>query len=320
MSALFIRNFVNNCGAFAPFFTHHHRKLLLNAESFFEASVKRALLADFDYSGGPMLTKDVHYDVERLCSSVRATSVRSKPERGCGQLSRGRHSRWTYDFTLQQMPLHVYIEDGTGTPGYRDSYPDLIRRAFNEWQNVSNSTLSWKEVGSPEDADIVCSWTAEARPKGNGVEAGQTKTTIARNPLFGGGRIVSAHVMVLTYLFGHAFSTSDIYKTCLHEIGHALGMQGHSSTVGDIMYPVLNPNQTPYLKARDRNTITALYAQNDGRDSIASRNYGQLIARRRFINSGNDPIYGFSSPWQQMQMPSSNGYAGGWMFAPMPMR
>ena len=181
----------------------------------------------------------------------------------------------SFTWPLNQMPLRVYIEDGAGTPGYRDTYQEYVRRAFNEWQVISNSKLTWTEVSSPSDANIVCSWTADARPKGNGVEAGETRTTIQRSPFFPDGQIVSAHVMVLTNLFGRSFSNADIYKTCLHEVGHALGLQGHSGTTSDIMYPVLNASQTPYLKARDQNTILSLYAQNIERSSIASRRYSQ---------------------------------------------
>lgn len=176
-----------------------------------------------------------------------------------------------FTWPLNQMPLRVYIEDGTGTPGYQEMYQDYIRRAFNEWQMTSNGTLTWLEVNSPQQANIICSWTGEARPKGNGVEAGETQTTIQRSPFFPNGRIIAAHVVVLTCLFGRPFSNADLYKTCLHEIGHALGLQGHSSTASDIMYPVLNANQTPYLKDRDRNTIMALYSQTADRSSIAIR-------------------------------------------------
>jgi hypothetical protein len=39
------------------------------------------------------------------------------------------------------------------------------------------------------------------------------------------------------------------------------------------MYPVLNANQTPYLKTRDRNTIMALYARSTEQATIAMRPY-----------------------------------------------
>ena len=200
----------------------------------------------------------------------------------------------SYTWAPNQMPLRVFIEDGTGTPGYREAYQDLLRRAFNEWQVNSNDRLTWTEVSSADGADIVCSWTAQAQPKGNGVEAGETRTTIQRSPFFPNGRIVSAHVIVLTDLFGRSFSNADLYKTCLHEIGHALGLQGHSSTASDIMYPVLNANQTPYLKDRDRNTILSLYAQNDDRSAITSIPYNQRTPR---ILLGYPRITPMNSGW-----------------------
>lgn len=181
----------------------------------------------------------------------------------------------TFTWSLDQMPLRVYIEDGTGTPGYRSDYANYIRRAFNEWRTNSNSTITWREVNSPELANIICSWTAEARAKGNGVEAGETQTTIQRSAFLATGRIVRAHVLVLTYIFGHSLPDADVYKTCLHEIGHALGLQGHSSTTSDIMYPILNGNQTPYLRERDQNTIMALYAQSHENSSTAKRTFNE---------------------------------------------
>ncbi|HEY9684027.1 MAG TPA: matrixin family metalloprotease [Oculatellaceae cyanobacterium] len=224
-------------------------------------------------------------------------------------------------WSLAQMPLRVYIEDGSGTAGYQPSYPDFIRRAFDEWQRVSNSKVSWVEVNNLQAANIVCSWTSEARTKGSGVEAGATETTIRRNPFFGGGQIISAHVVVLTCLFGRSFSASDIYKTCLHEIGHALGMQGHSSTVGDIMYPVLNPHQTPYLKDRDRNTITALYSVSEDSHSVAAREYAQQRAARwQFPGTGFAPTNQPGLLWNPTSVPFYDNRGQGWYQVPMRLR
>ncbi|HEY9732528.1 MAG TPA: matrixin family metalloprotease [Drouetiella sp.] len=211
-----------------------------------------------------------------------------------------------FTWPLNQMPLRVYIEDGTGTPGYIDGYQDYIRRAFNEWQSITNSALTWVEVNSPVEANIICSWTAEARPKGGGVEAGETQTTIQRSPFFPDGRIVRAHVVVLTCLFGRPFSNADIYKTCLHEIGHALGLQGHSSTASDIMFPVLNANQTPFLKERDRNTIMALYERINDRSTIAMR---PTPRRQPYGGGGYPPM-----------TPVNRGWSRGFIFGNFPFR
>lgn len=162
---------------------------------------------------------------------------------------------------LDKMPLKVYIEDGSGTPGYRDYYPDMMRKAFNEWQEKTNGKVSWQEVFSPQQANITCVWTAVAKPNGPGVEAGETKSTVGVNRFTGEQVIMRSRISVLTSLMGRNFSDTDTYKTCLHEVGHAIGMEGHSNQPSDIMYAVLNDAQTPYLKDRDINTITALYSE-----------------------------------------------------------
>lgn len=173
-----------------------------------------------------------------------------------GDVTQMGNLRWNVD----KMPLKVFIEDGSGTPGYQGYYQDYMRKAFNEWQNTSNGKISWREVASPNQADIVCVWTDEAKANGPGVEAGETKSTIGVNRFTGEQNIIRAKISVLTSLMGRPFSDLDTYKTCLHEVGHAIGMEGHSNTASDIMYPVLNNAQTPYLKPRDINTIAHLYS------------------------------------------------------------
>lgn len=198
---------------------------------------------------------------------------------------------------LDRMPLKVFIEDGSGTEGFRDYYPDFMRKAFNEWQNTSNGKISWREVSSPQQADIVCTWTANAKPRGPGVEAGETKSTIGVNRLTGQQNIIRANISVLTSLMGRSFSDTDTYKTCLHEVGHAIGMEGHSNTPSDIMYPVLNSAQTPYLKERDINTIAALYSVNDQSRYLAQAPGYQPQYGRQF-NPGRQ----YQQPWQGRQI------------------
>jgi predicted Zn-dependent protease len=198
---------------------------------------------------------------------------------------------------LDRMPLKVFIEDGSGTEGFRDYYPDFMRKAFNEWQNTSNGKISWREVSSPQQADIVCTWTSNAKPKGPGVEAGETKSTIGVNRLTGQQNIIRANISVLTSLMGRSFSDTDTYKTCLHEVGHAIGMEGHSNTQSDIMYPVLNSAQTPYLKERDINTIAALYSESNQPRYVAQAQQFQPQYGRNFM-----PGRQYQQPWQGRQM------------------
>ncbi|MBZ0185329.1 MAG: matrixin family metalloprotease, partial [Candidatus Obscuribacterales bacterium] len=56
-----------------------------------------------------------------------------------------------------------------------------------------------------------------------------------------------------------ALSDDDMKKVCLHEVGHALGINGHSSDNHDIMFFSESPSVWPALTKRDKLTIRLLY-------------------------------------------------------------
>ncbi len=168
----------------------------------------------------------------------------------------------SFHWSPERMPLKVYVSDGRNVPGYRPEFRKMITDAFSEWCNTSNGVLSWKQVNSAKGADIVCSWTDTPTIRPGSVEAGQTRTLVQTNRDTGEGRIVSAQISILTALMGKNFSNENMYKTSLHEVGHALGLQGHSDVASDIMYPTVNENQVGRLKPRDVNTMSQLYSDN----------------------------------------------------------
>ena len=58
------------------------------------------------------------------------------------------------------------------------------------------------------------------------------------------------------------YSKEDIRETALHEIGHALGLAGHSLNPNDVMYfaSASIERKISELSSRDKNTIRKLYA------------------------------------------------------------
>lgn len=68
--------------------------------------------------------------------------------------------------------------------------------------------------------------------------------------------------------FGNYFSDKELYNTILHEIGHALGIMGHSYSTEDLMYMTADNDSSfyapyrssfQYLSSKDINTIRLLY-------------------------------------------------------------
>src|SRR5262249_48931115 len=56
----------------------------------------------------------------------------------------------------------------------------------------------------------------------------------------------------------------DMKKTCLHELGHALGLQGHSTNNHDIMFYSVSPTVWPVLSKRDKATLLGIYGMYSG--------------------------------------------------------
>jgi predicted Zn-dependent protease len=65
------------------------------------------------------------------------------------------------------------------------------------------------------------------------------------------------------YRDGTQVSAGDIHRTLRHEMGHALGIAGHSPNPEDIMY-ALAPSTSQKLTDRDRETLRKLYAKPNG--------------------------------------------------------
>jgi Matrixin len=165
-----------------------------------------------------------------------------------------------YQWQPGKLPIKVCISSGAGVPGYRPTFPGMIRHAFDTWCAASGGKLSWKEVSSAAAADVNVCWTDHVTQRSNGTEAGETNAYTKLNQSTGRGIIYGARMLMLTQLPDKQFTDVEMDKTLLHETGHALGLQGHSPERTDIMYYAINADQQPALTDRDEATIQHLYA------------------------------------------------------------
>lgn len=80
-----------------------------------------------------------------------------------------------------------------------------------------------------------------------------------------------ATVTILTHYKGKVLTDRDMRKVCLHELGHAFGMQGHSPFSNDIMYATTSRNQGERLSQRDITSMRSLYDMDSAPMQIGSR-------------------------------------------------
>lgn len=170
--------------------------------------------------------------------------------------------RWDRASFPLKVSIDFPMEDNL--PAY---YRAEITKAFYQWQNSTNF-LKFNFINNKKDADIVIKFLPlpENNCDAHGCKyiVAYTEPTIKNNIL---------KKMTITMYdkdaYGSYFSDKELYNTILHEIGHALGIMGHSYSTDDLMYMSNQEQQNniytrfrssfQYISSKDVNTITLLY-------------------------------------------------------------
>lgn len=129
-------------------------------------------------------------------------------------------------------------------------YSNTIYNAFKEWMIAAGNCIRFVDAKDQAIANI----TVTFHPELNGLQAGVTHHRSA------GKYMVKADIKLRYMRFGHnkKLTQEQMYAVAVHEIGHALGIMGHSSNRNDIMYPTTNIIGI-HASNRDVGTIREFY-------------------------------------------------------------
>ncbi len=166
---------------------------------------------------------------------------------------------------VASFPLKFMILDQSETviPPY---YVDEIKRAFSQWQ-ASTQFLTFSQIDTPNDANILI----KILPMPSDICSGEQCQYVVgfTTPDLKGNILKRMNIVIYAKdPMGNYFSDKELFNTALHEIGHSLGIMGHSYSSGDIMFMSSeNPNSIyskyrssfQYLSSKDINTIKLLY-------------------------------------------------------------
>ena len=181
----------------------------------------------------------------------------------------------------RKMPIKIYFLDCNKVKGYTPEHVQKVKQAFDVWKNASKGQISYKYVNDKNQANIFVSFKEKlsSNDDSNGYMAGLAKPYPLGNYL----DKASIQFATIRTVDNKPVSLTALYNCALHEIGHSLGIYGHSSIEGDIMYSVTNDKDNNTLKSlskRDINTINNLYSLGE-QDLMASKDKSNKLGDKK---------------------------------------
>lgn len=148
-------------------------------------------------------------------------------------------------YTRQRGMTRIYIENNA-------TYKPLMQKAYKEWQSAMGSYVMFTFSGNKDDADDIVTFLKADSTKGI-QEGGNCANK------YDGTTITGSNISIRTYsASGELLSKDWVYHAMLHEIGHSIGISGHSPYQGDVMAQGASVPVTS-LTERDKKTARMLY-------------------------------------------------------------
>lgn len=167
-------------------------------------------------------------------------------------LYEGKLVRWN-----NAAPITYAMTNNIPVPEY---YYDSVRKAFQNWQRATNGLITFNEISDISKAKINVIFTNDV-PEDRVYDPEQSGNVI---PTIKDAELIRMDINLKNAdLNGNQYNSDSLTELAQHEIGHALGLWGHSAYDGDVMayhddyineYSTLKP-----LSHRDINTLMFVY-------------------------------------------------------------
>ncbi len=235
---------------------------------------------------------------------------------------------------VTKFPLTVYVQPPELDPALKDefnaskeptAFTEAAWRALDSWQRSLGGVVSFRRVRSDEDADLRILLVGQVGPA---PEAGVQVlgTTPMHDACKVRGRsmwpdrldvefaVPEIHIYVAD---DHGLLPPDqVERNVLHELGHALGMHGHSPIPADLMYAVARDRRVDRLSTEDVNSFRALYRLPNGMIYATLPRGGQ--AARPAAQAPAGPVQLAAEVYRDARLGISLRPAVGWNLVPSP--
>jgi len=178
-------------------------------------------------------------DIENIVKSIPLKPGAGDYFAAINKFTAGSVARWT------SFPVLVHLPQGSPS-----NWQKTLEDAVGNWGRY----IPVRAAAPSETSDIEIAWINHLPPR----TLGQTNL-----------EIFNGHMRVTVYLLRPSYylpNTSEkvLRKAAEHEVGHAIGIFGHSTDPADLMYPMENASPKDSAKyggitSRDLNTLRRIY-------------------------------------------------------------
>jgi hypothetical protein len=197
------------------------------------------------------------------------------------------------------MRLIVYFAEGLGVQGWNTGMKQVVTHAMRTWQSASRGKISFTQTYTESNADIIVKWQRNFSDNILGVSPFQmVNDTIIRSDI---------NLAVFYPDSNQPIPMEDLKGIAVHEMGHAIGIRGHSPYPEDIMYYSKTRRQAT-LSERDMNTVGMLYKldadiqNNTGMNTAMTKKYYDLYEQGLKAQTSNQPASAINFYRQAMQI------------------
>ena len=130
----------------------------------------------------------------------------------------------------------------------------ILENAFKIWDKALRNDINFVFTKNIEEADINIDYIDKLDANAVGIAYPKYLTIQGKVYLY-------KTKILIAKKDSRGFLQSDaaLLKVTLHEIGHAIGIIGHSNSINDIMYPTTDSTKSTSPSLRDIDTVNKLY-------------------------------------------------------------
>ena len=140
--------------------------------------------------------------------------------------SNGRLTRFDHS------PITLYVGSIPVSEGLKIEYQHALEESLSLWEEASEGKMKFKRVDSPNDVDIKLKWTYKLMRPNRSRQIGEANLVRMEAGKFH----VEIVIFLRDFITMKLLDCATIKAAILHELGHALGLWGHSPNPRDVMF------------------------------------------------------------------------------------